>query len=73
MFSKVGFLCPYNGSTFHGIISSFMIQGGDLTLGDERSGESIYGEKFADENIMKSCILHTGPCKTLRIASFILP
>jgi peptidyl-prolyl cis-trans isomerase-like 1 len=38
----------YNGTPIHRIVKDFMIQGGDPT-GTGRGGNSIYGEKFADE------------------------
>ena len=48
----------FNVSDFHRIIPGFMAQGGDFTMRVGRGGESIYGEKFADENFT---LKHTQP------------
>jgi peptidylprolyl isomerase len=47
---KTGKPLHYAGSPFHRIIPDFMVQGGDITRGNGRGGDSIYGGRFPDEN-----------------------
>ncbi|AGA89934.1 peptidyl-prolyl cis-trans isomerase (rotamase) - cyclophilin family [Thioflavicoccus mobilis 8321] len=52
--NRAGKPLDYDGTPFHRIIPDFMAQGGDITLGNGRGGDSIYGgdfpHGFPDEN-----------------------
>jgi len=40
----------FKGSRMHRIVPGQLVQGGDITSGDGRGGESIYGKTFEDES-----------------------
>ena len=55
---KSGKPLHFKDTVFHRVIPGFMAQGGDFTNHNGTGGESIYGDRFADENFIHK---HTGP------------
>lgn len=47
---KSGKNLGYKGTPIHRVIRDFVVQGGDVLDGDGTGSQSIYGDKFVDEN-----------------------
>merc|ERR1711971_1435579 len=51
----------FKDTAIHRIIPTFICQGGDITRGDGRGGESIFGARFEDESFKGKAARHFGP------------
>ena len=53
-YSRGGEKLAYKDSPVHRIVPDFVVQMGDITVGDGTGGKSIFGEKFNDEDFILS-------------------
>jgi cyclophilin family peptidyl-prolyl cis-trans isomerase len=53
-YKKGGLKLAYKNSKIHRIVPDFVIQMGDITVGDGTGGRSIFGERFNDEDFILS-------------------
>lgn len=53
-FERGNMTFSYAGTPFHRIVRDFVIQGGDIINFDGTGSQSVYGDKFIDENFILS-------------------